>query len=135
MKNYTIYVNGTPYSVQVQEGGAAPAAPVAPVTAPVQTAPVQTAPATQEAAPAPATAPAAPQGAAGSIKVDAPMPGNILNVKISAGDSVNKGDVLVVLEAMKMENDIVAPQSGTVATVNVAKGDTVEAGQTLITMN
>ena len=60
---------------------------------------------------------------------------NILNVKVSAGDSVNKGDVLVVLEAMKMENDIVAPQNGTVASINVSKGDTVEAGQTLITMN
>ena len=136
MKNYTIYVNGTPYNVQVQEGGTAPVAPVAPA-APVATAPapaqVAPAPAAQEAAPAPA--PAAPQGAAGGVKVDAPMPGNILNIKVAAGDTVKKGDVLVVLEAMKMENDIVAPQGGTVATVNVAKGDTVEAGQTLITMN
>ena len=130
MKNYTIYVNGTPYNVSVEEGAsapvAAPAAPVAAAPAP-QTAPVAEA--------APASAPAAPQGSAGSVKVDAPMPGNILDIKVSAGASVNKGDVLVVLEAMKMENDIVAPQSGTVATVNVAKGDTVEAGATLITMN
>ena len=135
MKNYTIYVNGTPYSVSVEEGGAVPAAPVVPVvsaSAPAAApAPAAQAAPAQEAAPAPA----APQGAAGSVKVDAPMPGNILNIKVAAGDSVNKGDVLLVLEAMKMENDIVAPQSGTVASVNVAKGDTVEAGATLITMN
>ena len=136
MKNYTIYVNGTPYNVSVQEGGSAPVAPAAPVAAPAAAAPVA-APAPAAAAPAPAEAPApaAPQGAAGSVKVDAPMPGNILNIKVSAGDSVSKGDVLLVLEAMKMENDIVAPQNGTVASINVSKGDTVEAGQTLITMN
>ena len=134
MKNYTIYVNGTPYNVSVEEGASAPAAApaAAPVAAPAPAPQAAPAPAA-EAAPAPA--PAAPQGAAGSVKVDAPMPGNILDIKVSAGASVNKGDVLVVLEAMKMENDIVAPQSGTVATVNVAKGDTVEAGATLITLN
>ena len=128
MKNYTIYVNGTPYNVSVEEGASAPAA--APVSTPApQAAP---APAVQEAAPAPAPA---PSGSAGSVKVDAPMPGNILDIKVSAGASVNKCDVLVVLEAMKMENDIVAPQNGTIASVNVSKGDTVEAGATLITMN
>ena len=130
MKNYTITVNGTAYNVTVQEGTASPAP--APQAAPAQVAAAPApAPAPQEV---PAAAPAA-QGSAGSVKVDAPMPGNILNVKVSAGDSVNKGDVLVVLEAMKMENDIVAPQNGTVASINVSKGDTVEAGQTLITMN
>ncbi len=128
MKNYTIYVNGTPYNVSVEEGASAPVA--APVSTPApQTAP---APAVQEAAPAPTPA---PSSSAGSVKVDAPMPGNILDIKVSSGASVNKGDVLVVLEAMKMENDIVAPQNGTIASVNVSKGDTVEAGATLITMN
>lgn len=119
MKNYTITVNGTPYSVTVEEGTAsnAPAPAAAPVAAPV--------------APAPAAAPAA----AGSVSVDAPMPGNILDIKVSNGASVKAGDVLVILEAMKMENEIVAPQDGTVASINVNKGDTVEAGQTLVSLN
>ena len=129
MKNFKITVNGTPYNVTVEEGtGAAPAPAAAPAAAPAP------APAPAEA-PAPASAPAAPQGAAGSVSVDAPMPGNILDVKVATGTAVKTGDVLIVLEAMKMENDIVAPQDGTIATINVAKGDTVDAGQTLITMN
>lgn len=122
MKNYTITVNGTPYNVTVEEGTS---------TAPVATAPVQA------AAPAPAAptpAPSAP-AAAGSVTVDAPMPGNILDVKVANGASVTEGQVLVILEAMKMENEIVAPQAGTVASINVNKGDTVEAGQTLISLN
>lgn len=122
MKNYTITVNGTPYNVTVEEGTSTATAPAA---APVQ------APAPQ-AAPAPKAAPA--PSAAGSISVDAPMPGNILDIKVSNGAAVKAGQVLCVLEAMKMENDIVAPQDGTVASINVNKGDTVEAGQTIITL-
>lgn len=118
MKNYTITVNGTPYNVTVEEGTSS-AAPVASAPAPAP----QAAP---KAAPAPA--------AAGSIKVDAPMPGNILDVKVSNGTAVKAGQVLVILEAMKMENEIVAPQDGTVASINVNKGDTVEAGQTIVTL-
>ena len=75
------------------------------------------------------------QGAAGAVSVKAPMPGNILDVKVAAGASVKAGDVLVILEAMKMENEIVAPQDGTVASVNVHKGDTVNSGDTLVSMN
>jgi len=127
MKNYTITVNGTPYNVTVEEGAGAPVA-AAPVAAPVAAAPV----AAPVAAPAPA--PAA-QGTAGSVKVEAPMPGTILDVKVSVGDSVSSGSVLCILEAMKMENEIVAPQDGTVASVNVSKGDSVEAGQVIITLN
>ena len=63
------------------------------------------------------------------------MPGNILDVKVAAGASVKAGDVLVILEAMKMENEIVAPQDGTVASVNVHKGDTVNSGDVLVSMN
>lgn len=125
MKNYTITVNGTPYNVTVEDATGS-AAPVASAPAPAPAAAPASAP-----APAPAAAPAA----AGSVSVDAPMPGNILDIKVSNGASVKAGDVLVILEAMKMENDIVAPQDGTVASVNVNKGDTVEAGQTLVSLN
>lgn len=119
MKRYTITVNGTAYDVTVDEAnGAAPAPAAAPAAAP---------------APAPKAAPA--PAAQGAIKVEAPMPGTILDVKTSNGASVNAGDVLCVLEAMKMENEIVAPQAGTVASVSVAKGDSVEAGQVIITLN
>lgn len=128
MKNYTITVNGTPYNVTVEDATGS-AAPVASAPAPAPAAAPASAP-----APAPAAAPAAP-AAAGSVSVDAPMPGNILDIKVSNGASVKAGDVLVILEAMKMENDIVAPQDGTVASVNVNKGDTVEAGQTLVSLN
>lgn len=124
MKNYTITVNGTPYVVTVEENAGSGSTPVqasAPAPAPVQ-------------ASAPAPAPAS-SGTAGGVKVEAPMPGTILDVKTSVGASVTKGQVLCVLEAMKMENDIVAPADGTVASVNVNKGDSVEAGQTIITLN
>lgn len=123
MKNYRITVNGTAYDVAVEELGAS-AAPATPsVAAPVATAP---------AAPAPA-APAA-SGDAGSIVVSAPMPGKILNVKANVGASVKKGDVVLILEAMKMENEVVAPEDGTIASINVAAGDSVEAGDTLATL-
>ena len=71
----------------------------------------------------------------GAVTVKAPMPGNILDVKVAAGASVKAGDVLVILEAMKMENEIVAPQDGTVASINVNKGDTVNSGDVLVSMN
>ena len=130
MKNYTITVNGTPYNVTVEEGAGAPVA-AAPVAAPAAAPALAAAP-----APAPAAAPApATQGTAGSVKVEAPMPGTILDVKVSVGDSVSSGSVICILEAMKMENEIVAPQDGTVASVNVSKGDSVEAGQVIITLN
>lgn len=126
MKNYTITVNGTAYAVTVEENGtAAPSAPVA--AAPAASAPAP--------APAPAPAKSAPVGNAGGVKVEAPMPGNILEVKVAVGDSVSNGQVLCILEAMKMENDIVAPQDGTVASINASKGDSVEAGQVIITLN
>ena len=126
MKYYNITVNGVAYSVSVEET----AAGAAPVAAPA-------APAAPKAPAAPAAAPkaAAPAGAAGAVTVKAPMPDNILDVKVAAGASVKAGDVLVILEAMKMENEIVAPQDGTVASVNVNKGDTVNSGDVLVSMN
>ena len=125
MKRYTITVNGTPYDVTVDEAGSAPASAPAAPAAPV---------AAQAPAPAAKAAPAA-SGAEGAIKVEAPMPGTILDVKTSVGASVNSGDVLCILEAMKMENDIVAPSAGTVASIAVNKGDSVEAGQIIVTLN
>lgn len=122
MKNYTITVNGNVYDVTVEEGtgstaGAAKAA------------------APKAAAPKAAPKAAAPAGAQGAVKVNAPMPGKILKVNINAGAAVKKGDVLLVLEAMKMENEICAPQDGTVATVECAAGDSVESGKVLVSMN
>ena len=74
-------------------------------------------------------------GGAGSIKVASPMPGKILDVKANVGDAVKKGQVILILEAMKMENEVVAPEDGTVASIDVASGATVEAGDTLATLN
>lgn len=124
MKNYRITVNGTAYDVAVEELGAG--------AAPVAAAPVAAAP----AAPVAATpsAPAA-SGAEGAVKVSAPMPGKILAIKANVGQALKKGDVVMVLEAMKMENEIVAPADGTVAGINVAVGDSVESGDTLASLN
>ena len=131
MKTYNITVNGVTYVVSVEEvGGAAaptvapaPAATPAPVAAPAPT-----------AAPVSAPAPKA-TGTAGAIAVKAPMPGNIMKINAKVGSAVKKGDVLVVLEAMKMENDICAPEDGTVASVEVAQGATVETDAVLVTLN
>lgn len=118
MKTYTITVNGNVYNVTVEEG----------ITAGVVSA------TKAAAAPAPATAVSAAPAAKGSVKIEAPMSGKILNVKASVGQAVKKGDVIVVLEAMKMENDIVAPQDGTVASIDVAAGQQVESGAAIATL-
>ena len=130
MRKFNITVNGVSYEVEVEEVGAGFAAPVA---APVAAAPVAAAP--KAAAPV-AAAPAAPKAAApapvaNGLKVVSPMPGTILDVKVSVGASVKKGDILMILEAMKMENEIVAPEDGTVAQVNVQKGASVNSGDVL----
>ena len=127
MKNLIITVNGVSYDVQVEEVSGSSAPRVA-TPAPVAAAPA--APAAQ-----PAAAPAAkPAGAQGSVKVQAPMPGTILSVKVSVGQQVKKGDTVAVLEAMKMENEIPAPQDGTVSSVDVSNGATVETGATIVTL-
>lgn len=120
MKTYTITVNGNVYDVTVEEGESTGA-----VAAPVSAAPKMA---------APKKAAKAASGAQGSVKVPAPMPGKILNVKASVGAAVKKGDVILVLEAMKMENDIIAPQDGKISSINCAVGDSVEAGAVLATM-
>lgn len=115
MKKYRVTVNGSLYEIEVEEMdasavSAAPAAKAAPAAAPVAAAP------------------------AAGAQIKAPMPGNILDVKVSAGQSVKKGDVLIILEAMKMENEIQAPCDGKVTGVNVRKGDTVETQALLCTI-
>ena len=129
MKTYNITVNGVTYTVSVEEvNGTTAPTPVAAPAAIAAPAPVAA------PAPAPAAAPAK-SDSAGSVVVKAPMPGNIMKVNVKAGDSIKKGDVLVVLEAMKMENDICAPSDGTVATVEVSQGATVETDACLVTLN
>lgn len=122
MKSYTITVNGNVYDVTVEEGAGNGAPVSAPKVAP-------------KAVSAPKEAKPAQTGSAGSVKVNAPMPGKIVAVKANVGDKVSKGQVIMVLEAMKMENDIVAPSDGTVASVNVSVGGSVESGETLATLN
>ena len=129
---YKITLNGRTYEVEVEAGkamllseyeAAAPSAPAAPVAAPV----------TAPAAPAAPVAPAAPAAVTGAGEaVNAPMPGTILKVNVTQGQAVKEGDVLCVLEAMKMENDIIAPKSGTVTQVVAAKGASVSTGDPLI---
>ena len=110
MKKYKVNVNGTVYEVEIEEMTGAPAA--APVAA----------------------APAAPAAAGAGEKITSPMPGNILSVNVAAGDTVKKGQVLMILEAMKMENEIMAPCDGKVTAVAVAKGAAVESGALLCTI-
>ena len=125
MKTYNVTVNGVTYVVNVEEvvGGATAAPAPAPVAAPV---------AVPKAAPT--VAPKA-SGASGAVAVKAPMPGNVIKINCKAGASVKKGDVLVVLEALKMENDICAPADGVVASVEVSQGASVETDALLVTLN
>lgn len=133
MKYYTITVNGNTYNVSVEEGVSAAPAPVAApkaAAAPTQAAPAPAAEKKEEAAPAPTAG-----GSEGSFKVSSPMPGKIVSIKTSIGQTLRKGEVILILEAMKMENEIVAPQDGTVASINVTAGQTVDAGTLLATLN
>lgn len=148
---YVATINGKKYEVEVEKleayksldrnGVAAPAAPVLPASAPVQRL-AAPAPAPVAAAPAPAPAPApaaapAPKAAApaGTTTVEAPMPGKILNIKVSEGQAVKFGEVVVIMEAMKMETEIVAPADGTVSKILVKAGDSVDTGAALVALN
>ena len=127
MRKFNISVNGKKYEVEVEEVGGA--------SAPVS-APKSAAPAPKPAAPAPAAAKPAAKAAppAGSTVVKAPMPGTIVSIKVNAGDMVKKGDVLVILEAMKMENEIMAPQDGKVVAVNTSNGVSVNTSEALVSL-
>lgn len=129
---YVVNLNGKAYEVEVEETQAVimnvTDAPVAaPVAAPAAASAPSSAP---EAAPAAPAAPVAP--VEGGTNIAAPMPGTILSVNASVGSSVNAGDVLIILEAMKMENEIVAPCAGTVKQILVSKGSTVETDEVLV---
>ena len=136
MRNFKITVNGKTYDVQVEELGST-ATPV--VAAPAVAAAPAPAPAAAPAAPVAETAPAEAAAPAvapteGSEEVASPMPGTIIDVKVSNGQAVKSGDVLVVLEAMKMMNEIKAPHDATVAAVLVNKGDSVDSGTPLVSL-
>ena len=113
MKNYRVNVNGTEYEVAIEEISAGEVKTTAKAEAP---------------------APKAPAAAGAGEKITAPMPGNILSVNVSAGQTVKSGEVLMILEAMKMENEIMAPKAGKVTSVAVSKGSTVATGDILCTI-
>ena len=127
MRKFQVTVNGSTYEVEVEELGGNFQS-----SAPVMSAPV--APAAPKAA-APVAAPAAPSTPAGANKVVAPMPGKIVDVKVSVGQQIKEGDLVAVLEAMKMENEVFASASGTVASVNVTANAMVEANDVIVTIN
>lgn len=132
MRRFLIKVNGKDYDVCVEEIGAgAPAAPAAVASAPVP-APATAPAAAESATPAPAAVPAAPAAIpTDGTKTEAPMPGNIIEVRANVGDTVAEGDVVIILEAMKLENEIMAPCAGKILSVNVSKGDMVNSGDIL----
>lgn len=123
MKNYTITVNGNVYDVTVEENTSGTAAPRA------------AAPAAKAPAAAPKAAPKAAPAGAGSIQVKAGAAGKVFKIEASVGQSVKKGDAVVIIEAMKMEIPVVAPEDGTVASIDVAVGDAIEGGAVLATLN
>ncbi|MBN2852320.1 MAG: biotin/lipoyl-binding protein [Clostridia bacterium] len=123
MKKFLIKVNGTDYEVEVEEIGGSQ--PVVQTVKPAVTAKVE----------APKAAAPVAAGKAGAVKVTSPMPGTILGVKVKQGDTVKKGDTIIILEAMKMENEIPAPQDGVISSINVETGASVESGQLLASLN
>lgn len=143
MRKFIVQVNGVQYDVEIEEiGGAqayAPAPPVQSIPAPAApAAPAPAAPAAPAAQAAPAapaapaqSAPAPSQQSVGGETINAPLPGTVLDIKVSVGQNVSKGDLLFVLEAMKMENEILAAHDGVIASVNVQKGAAVNSGDVL----
>jgi len=133
MKKYNVTVNGVTYEVLVEEAGSvsAPAAAPAPVAPAAPAAPA----AASAPAPAPAAAPAPKaSGAQGSIKVTAPMPGTILKMNVKVGDTIKANDLVCILEAMKMENEIFAAEGGTVKSIDAPQGSSVNSGDVIITL-
>ena len=128
MKRFNVTVNGVVYDVVVEEVGGATT-----TTTPVT--PAQPATPAQPVQPVQQPKPAQPAGNAGSVEVKAPLQGTIMKVMVKPGDTVTKGTPVCVIEALKMENDVVAPQDGTIASVNVKAGDSVKTDEVLLTLN
>ena len=136
MKKFNVKVNGKAYAVEVEEVGGFTYQPVQ------QEAPIQQAAVTAQAAPeperksepAPTPARKAPSGPVSGETIAAPMPGTILDVRVTEGQSIKAGDILFILEAMKMENEIVSPKDGVVNAVYTSKGETVSTGDNLVTI-
>ncbi|NLY49465.1 MAG: biotin/lipoyl-binding protein [Firmicutes bacterium] len=126
MRKFLVTVNGDTYEVEVEEKGAATAVPAATMPAPAAAPAANPAPAAPQAAPKPA--------AAGTGSVKAPMPGNVLSVNVKPGDQVKRGQVLLTLEAMIMENEIMAPQDGVVKDIFVSAGQSVNTGDVLVNL-
>ena len=150
MRKFIVNVNGNKYEVEVEEVvlTGQPAEPPAVTAQPAAAEPSPAVPEAPAAAASSVTAEKAPAQAtdaashsaditvpAGAAQMTAPMPGTILDIKVKQGDKVKKGDVLMILEAMKMENEIVSPQDGIVATVNITKGSSVNSGDLLLSIN
>ncbi len=134
MKKYNVTVNGVTYEVLVEEAGVVSAPTAAPAPAPVAApTPAPVAAPAPTAAPAPAAAPAA-SGSAGSVKVTAPMPGTILKMNVKVGDTIKANDLVCILEAMKMENEIFASEGGVVKSIEAAQGSSVNSGDVIITL-
>ena len=137
MKYYTITVNGNTYEVSVEENTGSAVIPQA-VQAPKPVMQAASAPAPKAAVKQPVSTPkpaSSAPSAAGSVQVKSPMPGKILSIKANPGQAIKKGEVILILEAMKMENEIVSPSDGTIASVNVTSGQSVEAGDLLASLN
>jgi len=132
-KKYRITVDGTSYTVEVEELGSVASTPVPAATtvAPAPTPAAAAAPAPAVPAPAPAPA-AAPAPVSGGAVVEAPMPGKILKVAVSAGSPVKSGEIVIVLEAMKMENEIFSPSDGVVKEIRCREGDAVNTGDIMM---
>jgi biotin carboxyl carrier protein len=128
MKKYNIKVNGRLYEVEVEQTGQQGNVPIPPVSQP-------SVKEEQKVQAQVSAVSAETQGSVGSVRIESPMPGTILKVNVKVGDKVARGQVLCILEAMKMENEICASRDGTVASVNVSAGATVESGTLLVSIN